>query len=104
MGPRESWATGPASLMCAPGKLPETAVAAACWNGCINMIYAGGFKIAFVKEILLLRNLWGSSKEKVDKHVCKHDPVDIVYNFQKASDKVPDQKLLRKLNRHGVRG
>lgn len=68
------------------------------------MIYAGGFEVAFVKEIPLLRNLWSSSKEKVDKHVCKHDPVDIAYNFQKAFDKVPDQKLLRKLNRHGIRG
>lgn len=28
--------------------------------------------------------------------MCKHDPVDIVYNFQKAFDKVSDHKLLRK--------
>lgn len=68
------------------------------------MIYMGGSKIAFLKEIPPLGNLWSSSKEKVGKHMCKHDPVDIVYSFQKDFDKVPDQKLLRKLNRHGVRG
>lgn len=68
------------------------------------MIYVGRIKIAFVKEIPLLRNLCSPSEEKVDKHVCKHDPVDIVYDFQKVFDKVPDQKLLRKLNRRGIRG
>lgn len=76
----------------------------ACWDGCINIIYMGRFKAAFVKEIPCLRVLWSSSKEKVDKHVRKHDPVGIVYKFQKAFYNVPDQKLSRKLNRHGIRG
>lgn len=73
-------------------------------DGCENIIYMGWFKAAFVKEIPLLRDLWSSSKEQVDKHVCKHDPVDIAYKFQKAFYKVPDQKLSSKLNRHGVIG
>ncbi|CAM4388385.1 unnamed protein product [Lepidochelys kempii] len=43
--------------------------------------------------------------EGVNKHVDKGDPVDIVYlDFQKAFDKVPLQRLLRKLNCHGIRG
>lgn len=47
----------------------------ACWDGCINIIYMGQFKAAFVKETPCLRDLWSSSKEQVDKHVRKHDPV-----------------------------
>lgn len=77
---------------------------AACWGGYRSVIYVGGLESAFVTEFPLLGSLWSSSKEKVDRHVCKHDPVDVVYNFQKAFDRVPDQKLLRKLNRHGIRG
>ncbi|CAM4653692.1 unnamed protein product [Lepidochelys kempii] len=43
--------------------------------------------------------------EGVNKHVYKGDPVDIVtLDFQKAFDKVPHQRLLRKLNCHGIRG
>ncbi|CAM4408569.1 unnamed protein product, partial [Caretta caretta] len=43
--------------------------------------------------------------EGVNKHVDKGDPVDIVYlDFQKAFDKVPHQRLLRKLSCHGLRG
>ncbi|CAM4540291.1 unnamed protein product [Caretta caretta] len=49
---------------------------------------------------------WGGNPEKgVNKHVDKEDPVDIVYlDFQKAFDKVPHQRLLRKLSCHGIRG
>ncbi|CAM5105037.1 unnamed protein product [Natator depressus] len=43
--------------------------------------------------------------EGVNKHVDKGDPVDIVcLDFQKAFDKVPHQKVLRKLSSHGIRG
>ncbi|CAM5143019.1 unnamed protein product [Natator depressus] len=35
----------------------------------------------------------------------KEDPVDIVYfDFQKAFDKVPHQRLLSKISSHGIRG
>lgn len=101
-GPRKSWTARPASLMCTPGKLTETVISQ-IRSGCINMICMGEFKKDFIKEIPLLVNLWSSSKENVKKHLCERDPVNIVYSFQKAFEKVPDQKLLRKPNRHGIR-
>ncbi|CAM4501026.1 unnamed protein product [Caretta caretta] len=43
--------------------------------------------------------------EAVKKHVDKGDSVDRAYlDFQKAFDKVPHQRLLRKLSCHRIRG
>ncbi|CAM4640541.1 unnamed protein product [Lepidochelys kempii] len=47
----------------------------------------------------------GGGRGRVNKHVHKGDPVDIVYlDFQKAFDKVPHQRLLSKVSCHGIRG
>ncbi|CAM5088245.1 unnamed protein product [Natator depressus] len=43
--------------------------------------------------------------EGVNKHVDPVDPVDIVYlHFQKTFDKVPHERLLRKVSCHRIRG
>ncbi|XP_030051022.1 uncharacterized protein LOC115464802, partial [Microcaecilia unicolor] len=43
--------------------------------------------------------------EGVSKHVDNGEPVDIVYlDFQKAFDKVPHERLLKKLQSHGIGG
>ncbi|CAM5088479.1 unnamed protein product [Eretmochelys imbricata] len=85
------------SLTSVPGKLVETIVK--------NKI------VRHIEEHKLLRksqhgfcNLL-EFFEGVNKHVDKGDPVDIVYlDFQKAFNKVPHQRLLRKLSCHGIRG
>ena len=41
--------------------------------------------------------------EEITKWVDDRSPVDVIYlNFQKAFDKVPHQRLIRKLKSHGV--
>ena len=43
--------------------------------------------------------------ESVNKHVERGDLVDLVYfDFQKAFDKDPHQRLLNKLSSRGIRG
>lgn len=43
--------------------------------------------------------------ESVNRHVDRGDPVHVVYlDFQKDLDKDPQQRLLRKLCNHAIRG
>ena len=43
--------------------------------------------------------------EEITKWIDERSPVDIIYiDFQKVFDKVPHQRLLLKLNVHGIGG
>ncbi|CAM5136677.1 unnamed protein product [Natator depressus] len=70
----------------------------------MNIICCGQSQHGFCKGKSCLTNLL-EFLEGVNKHVDQGDPVDIVYlDFQKAFDKVPHQRLLRKVICHGIRG
>ncbi|CAM4370492.1 unnamed protein product [Caretta caretta] len=70
----------------------------------LNEFFASVFMAEVVREIPKPEPSF-EYFEGVNKHVVKGDPVDIVYlDFQKAFDKVPHQRLLRKLSCHGIRG
>lgn len=57
----------------------------------------------FFKGKSCLINLLEFSEEL--KHVDKSDPTDMMYlDFQKASDKIPHQRLLSKLSTHKIKG
>ncbi|CAM5074984.1 unnamed protein product [Natator depressus] len=92
------------SLTSVPGKLVETIVK----NEIVRHIEKHQLLCKsqhdFCKGRACLTNLL-KFFEGVNKHVDKGDPVDTVYlDFQKAFDKVPHQRLLRKLSGHGIRG
>ncbi|CAM4592116.1 unnamed protein product, partial [Lepidochelys kempii] len=94
----------PVSLMSVPGKLVETLVK----NKIVRHIEKHKLlcksQHGFCKGRSCLTNLL-EFLEGVNKHVNKGDPGNIVYlDFQKAFDKVPHQRLLCKLNCHGIRG
>ncbi|CAM5165119.1 unnamed protein product [Natator depressus] len=94
----------PVSLTSVLGKLVETIVK----NKIVRHIEEHNFlcksQHGFCKGRSCLTNLL-EFFEGVNKHEDKGDPVDIVYlDFQKAFDKVPHQRLLRKLSCHGIRG
>ncbi|CAM4389985.1 unnamed protein product [Caretta caretta] len=92
------------SLTSVPGKLVETIVK----NETVRHIEKHQLlcksQHGFCKRRACLTNLL-EFFEGVNKHVDKGDPVDTVYlDFQKAFDKVPQQRLLHKLSGHGIRG
>ena len=86
------------------GKLVETIVKNRIIRNTDEHNLLGKSQHAFCKGKSCLTNLlefFGG----VNKHVDEGDPVDIVYlDFQKAFDKVPHQRLLRKVSCHGIRG
>ncbi|CAM4642329.1 unnamed protein product [Lepidochelys kempii] len=94
----------PVSLTSVPGKLVETIIK----NNIVRHIDEHNLlrksQHGFNKGKSCLTNLL-EFFEGVNKHVAQGDPVNIVYlDFQKAFDKVPHQRLLRKLSCHGIRG
>ncbi|KAM7181807.1 uncharacterized protein RBU57_000458 [Macrochelys suwanniensis] len=94
----------PVSLTSVPGKLVETIVKNKIVRHIEEHKLLGKSQHGFCKGKSCLTNLL-EFFERVNKHVDKGDPVDIVYlDFQKAFDKVPHQRLLRKLSCHGIRG
>uniref|UniRef100_A0A8C3FHN3 Reverse transcriptase domain-containing protein n=1 Tax=Chrysemys picta bellii TaxID=8478 RepID=A0A8C3FHN3_CHRPI len=91
----------PVSLTSVPGKLVQTIVKNKIVRHTEEHNLLGKSQHGFCKGKLCLLEFC----EGVNKHVDKGDPVDVVYlDFQKAFDKVPHQRLLRKLNSHGRRG
>ncbi|CAM4529159.1 unnamed protein product [Caretta caretta] len=94
----------PVSLMSVPGKLVETIVKNKIGRHIEKHKLLCKSQHGFCKGRSCLTNLL-EFLEGVNKHVNKGDPGDIVYlDFQKAFDKVPHQRLLCKLNCHGIRG
>ncbi|CAM5075917.1 unnamed protein product [Eretmochelys imbricata] len=92
------------SLTSVSGKLVETRVKNKIVRHTEEHKLLGKSQHGFCNGRSCLTNLL-ESLEGVNKHVDKGDPVDIVYlDFQKACDKVPQQRLLRKLSCHGIRG
>ncbi|CAM4382079.1 unnamed protein product [Lepidochelys olivacea] len=94
----------PVSLTSVPGKLVETTVN----NKIVRHIEERKLLCqrphGFCKGRSCFTNLL-EFFEGVNKHVDKGDPVDLAYlDFQKAFDKVPRQRLLRKLSCHEIRG
>uniref|UniRef100_A0A452IGB1 Reverse transcriptase domain-containing protein n=1 Tax=Gopherus agassizii TaxID=38772 RepID=A0A452IGB1_9SAUR len=92
------------SLTSVPGKLVETIVKNKIVRHIEKHKLLSNSQHGFCKGKSCLTNLL-EFFEGVNKHVDKGDPVDIVYlDFQKAFDKVPHQRLLRKLSCHGIKG
>ncbi|CAM5124147.1 unnamed protein product [Natator depressus] len=92
------------SLLSVPGTLVETVVKNKIVRHIEEHKLLRKSQHAFCKGRSCFTNLL-EFFEGVNKHVDKGDPVDIVYlGFQKAFDKVPHQRLLRKLSCHGIKG
>ncbi|CAM4678027.1 unnamed protein product [Lepidochelys kempii] len=92
------------SLKSVPGKVVETIVKNKIVRHIKEHKLLGKSQHGFCKGKSCLANLLEFFEES-NKHVDKGDPVDIVYlDFQKAFDKVPHQRLLRKLSCLGIKG
>ncbi|XP_061469435.1 uncharacterized protein LOC133378834 isoform X1 [Rhineura floridana] len=92
----------PVSLTSVPGKLVESIIKARLTKHIEEQALLKQSQHGFCKGKSCLGNLL-EFFESVNKHIDRGDPVDIVY-FQKAFNKVPHQRLLRKLSSHGIRG
>ncbi|CAM4600474.1 unnamed protein product, partial [Lepidochelys olivacea] len=94
----------PVSLTSVSGKLVETIVKNKIVRHIEEHKLLGKSQHGFCKGKSFRTNLL-EFFERVNKHVDKGDPVDIVYlDFQKVFDKVPHQRLLCKLSCHVIRG